>query len=110
MADTPMVLGQSAPGAAVATLIYTVPAATNAVISSITVCNRSAVGTDFSIAVRPGGAALANQHYLAWGVPIGSYDVYAMTLGITLEATDEVDVYNTLATLTFQLFGVEITP
>lgn len=109
MADEPKVLGQSAPGAAANTDVYTVPGATEAVVSSITVCNRSAVATEFRIAVRPAGAGIANAHYIAYDVPIGGNDVYTVTLGIGLEATDVVTVWNTLATCTFCVFGMEIT-
>ena len=109
MADEPKVLGQSAPGAAANTNIYTVPGATEAVISSITVCNRSAVGTAIRIMMRPAGAGLANQHYLVYDLPIGGNDFLSFTLGVGLEATDVIDVYNTLATCTFQVLGMEIT-
>ena len=60
------VLGQSAPSATTATTLYTVPSATSAVVSTLTVCNRDTSGGTYRIAVRPGGAALANQHYLAY--------------------------------------------
>lgn len=109
MADTYKVLGQSDPGAATLTTLYTVPAATSVVGSSITVCNRSAVATSFRIAIRPAGAAIANQHYIAFDVPIGANEAMSFTLGITLATTDVVSVYATLATLSFNLFGVEKT-
>lgn len=109
MADTYKVLGQSAPGAAVLTDVYTVPGATAAVVSSITVANRSVTPTSFRIAVRPAGAAIANQHYLAFDVPIGANEAMSFTLGVTLAATDVVSIFNTLATLTFNVYGVEKT-
>ena len=108
MADTYKVLGQSAPGAASLTTLYTVPALTSVVGSSITVCNRS-VATSFRIAIRPAGAAIANEHYIAFDVPIGANESLAYTLGFTLATTDVVSVYNTLATVSFSLFGVEKT-
>ena len=103
------VLGQLNPSANTATDLYTVPAATSAVISSITVCNRSATATTFNIAVRPAGAAIANQHYLYYQVTLAGNDTFAATLGITLATTDVVTVLATLATLSFSMFGQEIS-
>lgn len=59
MANTLKVLGQSAPGAASQTTLYTVPAATSTVVSSIVVCNRSATPTSFRVAVQPAIAKLS---------------------------------------------------
>jgi hypothetical protein len=109
MADTYKVLGQSDPTAATLTTLYTVPPLTSVIVSTITVCNRSATATTFRIAIRPAGAAIANQHYIAYDNPIAGNEPLAFTLGITLATTDVVSVYATLATLSFNLFGVEKT-
>lgn len=109
MAETMKVLGQSDPGAATLTTAYTVPGATSAVVSSITVANRSTTATSFRIAVRPAGAAISNEHYIAYDVAIASNETKSLTLGITLATTDVVSVYATLATLSFNIFGTEIT-
>lgn len=103
------VLGQSAPSATTATTAYTVPSATNTVLSTINVCNRSGSGDVFRIAVRPAGATLANQHYLAFDTAIGGNEAISVTIGISLAATDIVTVYAGTANLTFSLFGAEIT-
>lgn len=102
-------LGQSNPSAATLTTLYTVPAATSAVGSSIVVCNRSATATSFRIAVRPAGAAISNEHYLYYDIPILGNDTFIATIGISLATTDVVSVYATLATLSFNLFGSELT-
>lgn len=108
MADTYKVLGQSNPGAAALTSAYTVPAATSAIISSIVITNRS-VATTFRLAIRLAGAAISNEMYISYDVPIGNNETITLTLGITLAATDIVSVYATLATLSFNIFGVEKT-
>lgn len=107
MANTIKVLGQSNPTAASLTTLYTVPALTSTVISTITVCNRSATATSFRVAIRPGGASISNEHYIYYDVTIAGNDTFAATLGITLAATDVVSVYATLATLSFNIFGQE---
>jgi hypothetical protein len=109
MANTIKVLGQQNPSATTLTTLYTVPGATSTVVSTITVCNRSATATSFRIAIRPGGAGISNEHYLYYDVAIAGNDTFAATLGITLAATDVVSVYATLATLSFSIFGQETT-
>jgi hypothetical protein len=109
MATTYKVLGQNAPSATTATTLYTVPSATSAVISTLMVANRDSSTATYRIAIRPGGASLANQHYLAYDVAVGASDSTTLTLGITLAATDVVTVYASSANLSFNLFGSEIT-
>jgi glucose-6-phosphate dehydrogenase assembly protein OpcA len=102
------VLGQSAPGATTDTNLYTVPADTSAVISTIVVANRATTAAAYRIAVRPAGATLANQHYIAFDVTVGALDSTTITLGITLAATDIITVRATSADLSFSIFGSEI--
>lgn len=108
MAVNYMVIGQSAPSATTATTLYTVPSATQTVLSTITVCNRSATAATYRIAVRPAGAALANEHYLAYDAPLSGNDTIALTWGLTMEATDVLTVYASTADTTFIAFGSEI--
>jgi glucose-6-phosphate dehydrogenase assembly protein OpcA len=103
------VLGQSAPSATTATDLYTVPAATSAVVSTIVVANREVTSATYRIAIRPAGATIANQHYLAYDVSVGAADSTTLTLGITLAATDVITVYGSTANLSFSVFGSEIT-
>lgn len=102
------VLGQIAPSAATATTLYTVPAATSAVVSTLSIANLG-VSTSYRIAVQPAGAALEAMHYLAYDVAINANDAVMLTLGITLAATDVVSVYAGAANLSFSLFGSEIS-
>lgn len=109
MAKTYKVLGQSAPSATTATTLYTAPASTQAVLSTIAVSNRAATSATYRIAVRPGGAALANQHYIAYDVTVGGGASTMWTVGVTLAATDVVTIYASTANLSFTAFGSEIT-
>lgn len=108
MATTYKVLGQSNPAATTATTLYTVPAATQAVISTVVIANLSTSSATFRIAVRVAGATLANSQYVAYDVAVGASDSTALTLGITLGAADVVTVYASSANLTFTAFGSEI--
>ena len=109
MAYTYKVLAQSAPSATTNTDVYTVGAGKQAIVSTITVANRSASARTYRIAIRPSGATLANQHYLAYDVVLAANDTTALTLGITLTATDVVTVYASAADLSFGIFGSEIS-
>ena len=102
------VLGQSAPAATTDTTLYTVPAATSAIVSTLAVANRG-VSTTFRVAVRPAGAAIANEHYIAYDALINAGEAVYLTLGITLATTDVVTVYAGTANLSFSLFGSEAT-
>lgn len=109
MPDTLKILGQSKPAAATLTDLYVVPAATMTVVSTIVVANQSATPTKFRISVAVAGAADTAAQYLYYDVPIQGFQTFVLTLGITLATTDKIRVYNTLATLSFNAFGDELT-
>lgn len=101
------VLGQSNPAATTATTLYTVPSAKQAVVSTLVVANLAATAATFRVAVRVAGATLANSQYIAYDVTVGASDSTALTLGITMAATDVLTVYASSANLTFSAFGDE---
>ena len=109
MAFTYKVLGQSAPSATTNTDVYTVGSGKQAIISTIIVANRAATAASYRIAIRPAGATLANQHYIAYDIPIALNDSTTLTLGITLQATDVITVYCSSANFSVNIFGSEIS-
>lgn len=109
MATAYKVLGQSAPSATTATTLYTVPSATEAVISTISVCNRGSASGTFRLSVRPDGASLANQHYLVYDASVAAKDTLFLTVGATIDASDVVEVYASTADFSFSAFGSEIS-
>jgi hypothetical protein len=102
------ILAQSAPSATTATDIYTVSASTQVVLSTIIIANRDTSGATYRIALRPNGASLANSHYIAYDTAVGANDSTALSLGITMDASDVLTVYASSANLTFSVFGAEI--
>jgi hypothetical protein len=109
MATTYKVLGQSAPAAATATTLYTVPAATAAIVSTINVVNTSTTVTDtVRIAIRPAGAALAIEDYIVYELSLTATATFTYTSGVTLAATDVITIYSTNGTCSFNAFGSEI--
>jgi hypothetical protein len=103
------VLGQVAPSATTNTALETVPSATQVVVSTIAVCNRGATAATYRIAVRPAGATLANEHYIAFDASITANNSTFITVGLTLAATDVITVFASNANLSFSAFGSEIS-
>lgn len=103
------ILGQSAPAATVLTALYTVPAATQSIGSSIVCCNTSAVADVFRVSVAPLGAADAIAQYQYYDIPILANDTFIATIGFTLGATDVVRCYSLNGTCSFTLYGNKIT-
>jgi len=104
------VLGRKAAAATTAEELYATPASSSAVVSTIVVANRSAAAKTYRIAVKPAtGTTLANEHYLAYDVAIAANDSTALTLGITLAASNVIVTYASAADLTFTAFGSELS-
>lgn len=108
MATAYKVLGQSNPAATTNTTLYTVPASTSTVVSTLSIANLG-VSTTFRVAVRPAGAVLANQHYIVYDSAINAGSAVYLTIGLSLATTDVVTVYAGTANVAFGLFGSEVT-
>jgi len=109
MPTTYKVLGQVAPSATTATTLYTVGSGKSAVVSTITVCNRASTAATYRIAIRIAGSALSNEEYIAYDATVAGNDTVALTIGVTLAATDVITVYASNANLAFNAFGSEIS-
>jgi glucose-6-phosphate dehydrogenase assembly protein OpcA len=103
------VLGQVATDATTDTTLYTVPASTETIISTLIVANRGETIAAYRIAIRPDSATLANEHYIAYDVTVGAKDSTTLTLGLTINAADVITVRASTANLTFSAFGSEVT-
>jgi hypothetical protein len=109
MATVYKVLGQSAPAATTETDLYTVPAATMTVASTISVANRSSSDATFRISISKAGAATATKDYMVYDITCGGNGYVAFTVGMTLATTDKIRVYASTANLSFTVFGSEIS-
>ena len=81
MTVTIKTLGQAAPLATTETTLYTVPAVTTAVCSSLICCNRGATSTTFRVSVSVGGGATANKDYIYYDLAIPANDTFIATAG-----------------------------
>lgn len=109
MAIAYKVLGQLAPTASSDQTLYTVPASTQAVCSTLSVCNRATTAGTFRVRIKINNAADANGQYVCFDAPIAAKDTLLLTFGATLNAGDVVRVYASSSDQSFQLFGSEIT-
>jgi hypothetical protein len=109
MARVYKVLGQVNPSATTASALYTNPAATETVISTITVCNLSSSAATYRLFVRPNDETLANKHYIAFDSTVGGNDTVALTLGITTDELDVLYCYASTASVAFGVFGTQIS-
>lgn len=108
MATTYKVLGQVNPSATTATTLYTVPSSTETVVATIAVANQDSSAATFRIAIRPAGETLDPKHYIAYDSTVAANDTTALTIGVTLAATDVITVYSSTTTISFNAFGSEI--
>lgn len=109
MATTYKTLGQAAPAATTSTDIYTVPAATSTIISTITVANRAASDATFRISQSLAGAAISDKDYLIYDATIPASGFITLTLGITMATTDKLRVYASSGDISFNAFGTELS-
>jgi len=109
MATTYKILGQSSPAATSSTALYTVPAATSTVISSIVICNRMSTTGTFRLSVGTSASAIDNSEYIAYDSSLSSNDSIALTLGMTIQSGKIISVYSSGSMMSFSVFGSEIT-
>jgi hypothetical protein len=108
MAMVYKILGQKSPAAETDFNLYTVSGSKQAIINCITVANRDANSATYRISVRPDGATLTTDHYIAYDVQVGSNLSVALNLGITLDTNDVITVQSSSGLVTFNAYGVEI--
>ena len=102
-------LGQARPAATTLTDLYTCPAGTQTVISTLRVVNDDASSdATFYVTHAAGGAADAtSQRIYPHATPLPVTDWHTDTIGITMAAGDVLRVYCSLATCNFHVWGSE---
>lgn len=112
MPNTYKRLGAINPSANTQTNVYVIPAATQSVISTITICNQSSVNASYSLAYMnssefssPAGAAT----FLVRGATVPAADTIILTIGLTGNAGAILAANTSNANISFAAFGTEIT-
>jgi len=88
--------------------LYTVPSNTQAVVSKLIACNRSATPTTIRVAVRIAGAAIDNKHYNYYDLPLPGNYTFEYLAGATLNEDTSVSVCDTLGNVSWSLYRSEI--
>jgi hypothetical protein len=70
--------------------------------------NRSSSAATFRISVSVNGAATATKDYIVYDASLAGNAFVAITIGLTIDATDKIRVYSSTADLSFNAFGSEI--
>jgi hypothetical protein len=112
MAQTYKRLGAINPSANTQTNVYVVPAATEAVISTITVCNQSAANASYSLAMMDASefnAAAPAATFLVRGATVPAADSIILTIGLTANAGSILAANTNDGSISFSAFGSEIT-
>lgn len=111
MTKTYKVAGQAAPTASTLVSLYTVPANTHFIASTLIIVNRNTTGNTASIkiAVVPSGESLSEKHYIEYGKLLESRGSLKLTLGISLAANDQIFIQSDTGDTSFSLFGVELS-
>jgi hypothetical protein len=100
MATTSKTLFRGAATTTVGTTLYTVPASTTTVVTSIVITNTAGAAGTFTFGL--GGTNLATT------VPVGAYDSTVLDLKQVLTATQTITGGASAVTINFHIAGVEI--
>jgi len=88
--------------------LYTVPSATNVVVSNITICNRINEATYFDIAISPNGATMSDSHFISDYSLINANESITLNVGLAIDSTDVIRVRGYNSGLTFSAFGTTV--
>jgi len=108
MAFNPKILGQY--NATTSTYaLYTVPSATTTVVSTLAVANTTTSTATATVWICKAGASTSSTNVLLSSVPVSGNNTTFFTLGLTLAATDVINVTSgTASALTFHAYGSEL--
>jgi hypothetical protein len=110
MPTTYKVLGQSAPSSTANVDLITVAASRNQVISTLNIANNTGSAASAQVWVRVAGAAASATNIVIPTISVAANTALALTLGITLNATDVLTVQSSVSNaLSFSAFGSEIS-
>jgi len=109
MAISYKVLGQVNPTALTTTTLYTVPSNTQTIASTLTICNTGVTTSSYRVSVCPDGVGVTTANYVVYDSTISNNDTIFLTLGMSFDSADVVRVYAQESTVSFNLFGSEIS-
>lgn len=103
-----LILGQAVP--ATSSNIFTVPASTTYIVSTLVVANTTTSASTVRVHARVAGAAAATSNAVVYDASIPANSTVSFTLGMTFAATDILTVVaGTSGALTVTAFGSSLT-
>lgn len=89
--------------------LYNVPSSTEAIISTIVICNTTAAPATYRIGLDTTAGTPGASEWLVYDAIVGANDTVALTLGVTLDAGKFIRVSSSANTVTFSAFVSEIS-
>ena len=89
--------------------LYTTPASTEAVISTIAVTNQTGSAVTLRIGLMGTAGTPTSSEYLVYDAALAGNDTVALTLGVTMDAGKFIRVSSSAATCNFTAFLSEIS-
>ena len=89
--------------------LYTTPSSTEAVISSLVICNQSSSAITVRIGLDATEGTPGADEFLVYDASVAGNDTVALTLGITMDASKYLRVSSSANTISFSAFLSEIT-
>jgi len=105
-------LGSINPASNTQTNVYVVPAATEAVISTVTVCNQGSSNRLYSIAVMTASefnVAAPDSSFIIRDAALPASDTIILTIGLTMNSGSILTANTSNANISFNVFGSELT-
>lgn len=89
--------------------LYTTPSATQAVISTIVICNTASASATYRIGMDTTAGTPGASEWLVYDATIAANDTVCLTLGVTMPASNFIRVSSSANTVTFSAFLSEIS-
>jgi hypothetical protein len=89
--------------------LYTVPASTSSVISTIAICNTASAAATYRIGFDDTAGTPTASEWLVYDATVSGNDTIALSLGVSIEAEKYIRVSSSADTVTFQAFVSEIS-
>jgi hypothetical protein len=89
--------------------VYTAPSATQAVVSTLSIANLGSTDTTYRVLVLPSGETAAKKHFIVFDAPITANSTDTITIGMTLNAGDKIQIASDSGNVAATAFGSEIS-
>ena len=100
---------QGTAGTSTYATLYSVPASTEAIVSSIIICNTASTSATYRIGLDTEAGTPGASEWLIYGATVNANDTVCLTLGLALDAGKFIRVSSSANTVTFSAALSEIS-